>query len=64
MMFVNVAHYLWCTLYCVTMVTFIIQKLFKAVREGDTNALKNMLDHYPDGINITDGVCELTISIQ
>ena len=56
MIFVNVAHYLWCTLYCVTMVTFIIQKdtLFTAAREGDTNTLKNILDHYPDGVNITN----------
>ena len=38
------------------MVTFIIQKdtLFTAAREGDTNTLKNILDHYPDGVNITN----------
>ena len=56
MMFVSVAHYLWCTLYCVTMVTFIIQKdtLFKAAKEGDTNTLKDKLDYYPDGVDINN----------
>ena len=40
------------------MVTFIIQKdtLNTAAEKGDTNTLKYVLDHNPDGVNITTGV--------
>ena len=38
--------------------------IFQAVAEANINALKDILDHNPDCVNITSGlVCELTITI-
>ena len=41
-----------------TMVTFIVQgKIRKATIDGDIKTLRDLLDHYPDKVNITDWVC-------
>ena len=41
---------MWCTLYCVAMATFIINKNgrsnFKSAEEGDTNTIMDILDHF------------------
>jgi len=40
------------------MVTFIVQNpILRVAEDGDIKTLRDILDHYPDEINVTDGVC-------
>ena len=40
------------------MVTFIVQDpILQAAKNGDIKILRDILDNYPDKVNVTDGVC-------
>ena len=41
------------------MVTFIVQEdpILQAAENGDIKTLRDILDNYPDKVNVIDGVC-------